>query len=45
MNNKERRLIMKFTYDEPRMEVLELEPNDIITISGDGSAILPDDEF
>lgn len=36
---------MKLTYEIPQIEVIEFAPNDVITTSGGGAAILPDDEF
>ena len=36
---------MKLTYEVPQMEFIEFASNDVITTSGGGAAILPDDEF
>ncbi len=34
---------MKMTYEAPKLELIQLMPNDVITNSGD--LILPSDEF
>ena len=36
---------MKLTYEIPQIEVIEFAENDVVTTSGGGAAILPDDEF
>ena len=35
----------KETYEEPKMEVVEFETEDIITASNKPGIVLPDDEF
>lgn len=36
---------MKNTYEVPELSIVNFAMNDIITTSGGGNAILPDDEF
>lgn len=36
---------MKEFYEQPYMELIEFATEDIITTSGGGAAVLPDDEF
>lgn len=36
---------MKVTYEEPTAEIIRFDSEDIITSSGGGDAILPDDKF
>ena len=45
MNNKEREKIMKNIYEVPEISVINFSTQDIITVSGGGNAVLPDDEF
>lgn len=36
---------MKKTYQAPKSNIINFSSKDIITVSGGGNAILPDDEF
>lgn len=36
---------MKEMYEQPYMELIEFDAEDIVTTSGGGAAVLPDDEF
>ena len=36
---------MKNIYEAPEMDIIILSNEDIITTSGGGNAVLPDDEF
>jgi hypothetical protein len=36
---------MNRIYEQPAVEIVEFSTTDVITTSGGGAAILPDDEF
>ena len=44
MNNKKEKN-MKNIYEVPEISVINFSTQDIITVSGGGNAVLPDDEF
>ena len=41
----ERRKVFMFKFEAPEMEVITFEVEDVITTSGTGDIITPDDEF